>query len=207
MYFLAFKITSGRCYTYKDILLKTFIEISNTGDLKLLLRRGVAPQEYLVEVWEGIISDNSKATNNGGYSEYFQLLKGYDLLISEYVFVRATLIKLLMKVDHEDVKELSSRGYRISTKDSEGYAESIYNSLRKVDNLITKSEMKRKEIDRNFSGKEKTGKSEFVDVIAGLEIALERQIEDNITLAKYNALCKLAKRKNEQAEKALNKRK
>jgi len=96
----------------------------------------------------------------------------------------------------ENIEELKQRGFKIGTKSSEDYAESIAKAFGKSNVLVTKINMKRGEIERNYDAREKT-KASFPDVIASLEVALGdgRNIPDDITLAKYNALKKLAKAK------------
>lgn len=203
MFSRGYRNISKRCYTYSDILLKTFIEISNTGNLGLLLKKGKTRPEILAEVWEGIITENSKANNISDFNNNISELKSYHYLSNEFLFIRATLIKLLMDANDEDIKELRKRGYFIS-EDQEKYFDSVLMALRKCDNLKTKIEMKRKELERNNKSSDKSGKVEYVDLIASLEMSLGRQVEDNITLSKYNSLCKFAKRKHEQEKKALS---
>jgi hypothetical protein len=106
--------------------------------------------------------------------------------------VEALLTILWYSVDFDIVNQIRERGYVIDTTTSETYAKSLKTAQRKVKNLSTKTEMKRKEIERIYGNKEKKEPMSYEEIIGHLELALERSVMDseNLTLAKYNVLKK-----------------
>lgn len=95
--------------------------------MKLLLVEGSGSYDELEATikWEEIIRDNCKATNNRKYTQYMDAKKEYLRLVDEQAFVKTALVKLHFEVDRELIKELATKGFKISTETSEKYADSL----------------------------------------------------------------------------------
>lgn len=203
------KNSSVKLYDYGNILLRTYIEIATKGDFSLLIISGTPSAEELIQRWESIVRQNSKGNGDHRYDAYFELLKGYGEITGAYTITSIQLEILFYKIDWKIIEEVRQAGYKIETDSSEVYAKSIHAARRKIANLITRSEMKRKEIERQFGGKqEDVGAQTYEEIIGMLELALDRTIMDaeTLTLAKYNVLKKGVEDRRKAHERA-NKRK
>lgn len=171
----------------------TYIEIAQTGNVRLLVVKGSCPDHVLVEAFERIVKRNSECNGDYRYDAYFELLRGYSKLLAEYTTVKALLLKLSVAVVWSDIVEIRKRGYKISTTDSESYAASLYAASRRVDNLITKARSKQKEMENLQTG---TSTPEgFEEVLANLNFGLGFSVSENISLARYNEYRKILKAK------------
>lgn len=189
--------SSGKLFTYNDILLRTYIDISTTGNLEPLIIEGRSNREELLQAWEEIVRENGERNGDRSYSSYFRLLKGYGVLLATYSVVKISLLKLAVSpVDCEVVFDLRRRGYQINMSDNTVYAESIRVGLRKVDNLITRIRMKKSELEAQFAVQEKGTPIGFEEIIAKITSGLGFVVQDNITLARYNEYKKILKEKS-----------
>ena len=196
-----FKTISAVLFEYGNILLKTYIEIAVSGDLSKLIVSGSATTAELVERWESIVQENSRRNGDRRYDAYHTLLQNYAELVASHTVVSASLEILWWKVDFPIIDDVRSRGFKIDTINSERYKQSIISARAKCKNLITRYEMQRKEIERQFGqNDQKESSYTYEEIIGSLELGLERTImdSDTLTLAKYNVLKKGIQRKNEQ---------
>jgi hypothetical protein len=139
------------------------------------------------------------------------LLKGYaEIVASHTVVVAALEILWYVPIGHDIQKmseildEVRNRGYRIDTSTTDKYHKSLIAAKNKVQNMVTRAEMKRKEIERVFGQKEKTKSYGYWEVIGNLELALERSVLDSpetLTLAKYNELKRGVTERRKAAER------
>lgn len=189
-YYLLTPLLSEKSYLeYDTITLKLYLQIVETGNYKLLQKTGneaVIPELY--ERWEKILEESNKATGNEDYTDHNNLIKDYNLTIADYTYTKATIIMLLLKFDKELVDELVEGGYAIKIGNNEEFAESLNLALSKVNSLISIAASLLLEIQGNKKSKADR-KVTFMDLIVNLELVLERSLEDNILLCKYNALC------------------
>lgn len=164
-----------------------------TGKYELLLIEGECEQEELLEQWELIVKENSKASGDRKYESYFQLSKSYAQLVATYLIVKSSLLHLIiLPADMELVNDLRKRGYKI---DSEHYMQSIEACLIKVDNLVTRARMKQKEIESQFITSDRTKPGSFEEIMANLSVGLGFIVPDTLTLASYNEYKKILKAK------------
>jgi hypothetical protein len=168
------------------------MEIANTGNYSLLCKGwNKLVTQACMDAWELIVKNNSETR----YKNYVTDLKVLNSLIEDYVVIKGLLLKLCAIVDDDDIAFLAKKGYKIDTSGKKAYAESIKRAMRKSDNLTNRANLKRNEIMRQFeaSGDEKP--ETFDVVMADLIMGLEFNVDDNITLARYNELKKLVKEK------------
>lgn len=153
--------------------------------------------EKCVDAWELIVDKNSKANNSFDYINYIEKYRSYSLLLNEYITVKAMLTKLAFSIDVDIIAWLNKKGYKISiTEGNSKYEECLVNAIRKSDNLVTKTVMKANEL-RALQDKRGNTNGSFESVIADLIFSLGFEVKDDITLARYNELKKLIKRKHE----------
>lgn len=160
-------------------------------------------QDQLVDRWEEIVKENSEHNEGNQYEAYFSLYKGYNEIIAGHTVISACLEILWWKVDFGVIEEVRKRGFKIDTTSSPAFRKSIESALKRSSNMKTKAEMKRKEIERRFSGKEQKT-SGYWEIIGNLELGLERSITDSpetFTLAKYNELKKGVNERRKAAER------
>ncbi|MFN9913414.1 MAG: hypothetical protein ACK53L_12560, partial [Pirellulaceae bacterium] len=121
-------------------------------------------------------------------------------LLSDYNYVRATLIQLMFVVDDNYIEELRNKGYRIDTTDSLKYAESISNALRRSENLITRMKMKSNEIS-DMIGRDGGSKgATFEEIMAGLSLALKFAVPEDIKLSRFNEYKKIISERNQKLD-------
>lgn len=176
--------------------------IATTGNLNLLLLSGSLNREALMQQWEAIVKANSKASGDYAYDSFFHLIKGYAQIIANYTIVKASLWKLSFMIDWETIKDLRKRGFKIDTSNTTKYTASLTAGLHKVNNLITRATMKRKEMEalQQKENASKGSKIIFEELIAHLSMSLGFEVKDTITLAAFNAYRSVLKRKSEMQQ-------
>jgi len=203
-YFLSLRQGSRELWQYDDIPFKLFVSITSIGGLNRLLKSGVATEEELSDVWELIVKRNSEVSNSYRYGTYFQLMKSYLNLINEHTAVKAMLLHLYIQYDAEIIATLKKKRYIINTDNNVLYDESLEAAGRKVENLLTKINMKFNEI-QEFQKLDKGGKeSSFEELMATLTMSLGFVVADDITLARYNEYHKMLERKSATNKSKVN---
>jgi len=207
-FFRIFKSSSVIFFTYDDILLRQYLEVIKSGDFTKLIKEGNATEIECLEAWENIVKKQEKATGSNRFDTFLSLLKGYALLINDHTVIRACLIHLMNgPVDWEVLKTLNDKGYEVKINEY-GYAiyESIQAGLHRCENLVTKATMKQKELQRMFpEKKDKAEAQSFETVMAHLIAALEFNVDENITLARYNEYQNILRERQKAIEKANSK--
>lgn len=181
---------SYKLYEYENILLKTYFEIAETGNLNLLNEKSQAPQHELETQWEKILKENSLATGSMEYQNYFEDIREYGKLMAEAMLVRASILRLMFTVDDEVIAMLAEKGYRIDTSSATKYNITLEASLKRCNNYQTKLKIKHNDIELKQKGKKKISLGE---ILANLSAVLGFDISDSITLAKFNGYQKIAK--------------
>jgi hypothetical protein len=133
----AHKITSGRFFRYNNIPLSLYVQIVNTGDLSLLRRSWFGAGK--IQAWEQLCESAAQAINESQYNESLQDAKNYFRYSADYIYLSCLLTKLLYVVDHEAIKKLKVKGYKINLSSSEAYANSIYMAFHKLSNVVDKA--------------------------------------------------------------------
>lgn len=176
-----------------------YIELAGGANVMRLVVTGAPARETVLEQWETIVQENAKANGDYGYGSYFQLLKSYIALIAQYTIVKSILMRACYQIHYKDIEELRRRGFKINVSDSETYKTSLAAAMRKVGNLITKSLMKKGEIERQFKDSDRKTATAFPEVIAGLNVSLGFSVDKDITLSEFNEYKKILKAKNTAA--------
>jgi hypothetical protein len=176
------------------------MEIAGTGNVKLLVVTGSPDSFVCLQRWEEIVKENAEQNNNQDYDSYFQGLKLYSTLQAEYVLAKALLTYLCFSIDYEHITHLRKLGYKIDTTNTESFTVSLSNGLRKADNLKTKIETKMKELQLLFKG-DGNGKPEtFEQVLAHLNAGLGFNVNEDITLSRFNEYKKILKQRQPKGD-------
>lgn len=180
--------------------------IASDGDLNRLVISGEFPVEQLVERWESIVDQNADQNGDRQISAYRQLYKSYGLLLAEHTIVAGCLMIMTYQdaaLCWDSLVEVMERGYNIDTSSDDAYLKSIEKAKGRISHLITKSESKRKEIERKFGRRDKKeGNISIYDAIGALELSVGFSLDvDKLTLSHYNAL-KKGVREREAAKRA-----
>lgn len=196
MYFRDTKKQSVELYSYDNITLKLYTQIASGSSVKNLIIKGNPDSNQLAVAWEQIVKQNSQNNGTYQYNSYFQLLQTYELLVNEYNTIKAMLTKLSLKIDHDLIKELRRKGYNINaTVNSEVYATSLLNAGRKVENLVTKIKSKQTELNQMEAQDDRKSSLGFEELLANLSVGLGFNVDDSVTLARFNEFQKLLKKK------------
>jgi hypothetical protein len=191
--------TTVTYFSYHNIPLKLFLEISSTGEFERVVIKGKSDIDGCIDAWEEIIKTNSKETGDSSYNSYLSLYRAYYLLLNEYKLVKATLIYLMFNIDDNLIGMLGRKGYKIQTSGSKAYRESIESSSKKADNLKTKIVLREIEIQK-FAGNKKDNKKQIgiEELIATLSLQLGFEVDDTITLCRYNQYAKILKERSKK---------
>jgi hypothetical protein len=186
-------------YIYDDIPLKLYIELAASGEYKKLIKSGSATNDECAQAWENIMVKNGKVTGNLDYLNYFETYKQFQLLVSKYHMLKAILMKLAYPAffgfDKVKIQYMISEGYRIKLNTIEAYVASVQAADKRVNSLVTKILTKKAQLENMFKDKGKEEEPQgFYEIIAYL-IAEGFNINNDITLATYNQLVKIIRKK------------
>jgi hypothetical protein len=196
-----FKPTTTSFYHYDNIPLRLYFEVAESSDYERLQLSGEYDAEKALDVWEDIVKRNSEENGSHQYYAYINSHKGLNKLLNDYTMTKAMLIKLAFVVDKKLIERLNKMGYRISTKNSQEYEDSLVAAIRKSDNMVTKITMRQNELNTLFKAQEgNKSKRSFEQVIADLTVGLGFIVNEDITLARYNEYRKIIQKKHELAK-------
>lgn len=184
-----FSKSSSSVLSYETISLKTFIEISETGNLSLLGGKG----RENVEAWEKILAANAKAAGSFEFGNFKKDLRQLALLKADYQLVKAALTKLNFVVDEDTIAFLKKKGYKIDASGAASYRRSILAATSASDNLLSRISLKTNDIERRQQ--EITSPPSFQQILASLSVALGFTVDENVKLAWFNEAKKLLKQK------------
>lgn len=195
--------TTAVFFQYNTIPLKLYLEIGASSEFSRLVISGGADKQACLVQWEKIIQENNQHTGQVQYDEYRSLYVGYYQLITEYLQVKASFTTLLFVIDYPLIKELREMGFKIDLTDSAKYAKSLELGLKRNSNLITQARMKQSEMDKIYGAKSKEDIKPltFDDIMGWLQTEGVSGLDDNLTLARYNAIRAILKKKNEPKPK------
>ena len=162
----------------KDLPLKLFFEIAETGNIKLL---GNDIESVLVERWESIVIEYGKHDNNESIN---QVIEKSDMLYTQaalYCEIKGMLLYLVGSEKSEYVDRLNQLGYKIDNSSHKTKIESIQVNDQRSNNISTRMQVIKSEIDNYSSGK----KASFDAVMAWLSSNLGFEPKEDITVLRY----------------------
>lgn len=186
-------------YEYFNVPLKVYCNIVSTKNVALLLISGELNIEQAHRQWEKIVKQVEEEKHSLYYYNHLEDLQFIRDHMAEYIIIKASLSKLLYKVDLNLIKELAEQDYLIDIKHgNEAYARSVYDNLQRINNNITKIEMKQNEMA--LGNADKTEAPTFDSTMAQLTMALGFCVPEDITLARANQYTALLSKKNKTKE-------
>lgn len=202
-----------------------YLEVARSGDFKKLIKSGSADDAKCLEAWEDIVRRQEKETGTNQYNSLLALNKGYLTYLNDHTNIRASLILVWLSnrqeidsrtgeliwvncFDWDTLLYLKNKGYAVDTTNYESVIESIKINLHRCENLITRAVSKRKELEKLLKGKEESGGVKgFEEVLAHLNFSLGFNVDENITLARYNEYQKILRARQKAEENGRDKRK
>jgi len=158
---------------------------------------GKATLDECFECWEDIIQKSSDATGDGGYKSYFQNLRNYARLVRDFNLIKINITILYFEIDKDCIAYLASKGYVINTSTASGYLESLNNAMTRSNNIVSRMVSAYKLLEKATAKPKGSNKRpSFEQAMAHLTVALEMQVSDDITLARYNEYQKIIDKKN-----------
>jgi hypothetical protein len=171
------------------------MHVINTADVTKLCYFGECSNDECIERWEDIVQKNYEINGGFDYINYKDSLQSYARLIADYNIVRCLLLKLIFVVDNDYIEQLKQRGYVIDTTNSLKYVESINSCVTRSENIVTRMKMKANELS-HLIGDSDSKVLTFEEVIASLNVSLGFEVDDNITLVRFNEYNKMMKQRN-----------
>lgn len=197
--------SEGTYLNYDNILLRVYYDVALTGDYSKLLVNGTYSEESGVKVWEEILRDNCSATNNRKYKQYIDAYKEYLRLTNDYSFVKTAILRLHFDpIDHDLIKDLSTKGFRINTEDSTKYATSLKVCENQSRGYRTRIEVQKKAIERMRKDETKNAKNKSSSMQANLArvgTALGMVLPQDILLCSFNEYTNIIREKETAARK------
>lgn len=163
----------------------------------MLLISGEADDSELEKQWRLICDENAKQTGDRTLSTYQKGIRAYGKLVAEYELVKLYIMKLTMVVDYQSIDYLKSKGYKIDLSCASGYSESLSKAMLRSGSVITRVQMKLNELRAITNKTEKENIGNIEDTIARISTTLGFTLNQNITLASFNAYRKVAIQKLE----------
>ena len=182
----------------KDLPLKLFFEIAETGNIKLL---GNDIESVLVDRWESIVIEYGKHDNNESIN---QVIEKSDMLYTQaalYCEIKGMLLYLVGSEKPEYVERLNQLGYKIDNSSRKTKIESIQANDQRSNNISTKMQVIKAEIDSFSSGK----KASFDSVMVYLSSNLGFEPKEDITVLRYLEYKKQINERN-KAKRSNNRR-
>lgn len=191
---------TAQCYQYSNIPLKVYLEIAENLDLSLLILSGEPSEEQLQTTWKDIIVSSTRANGNMEYDYQLNMVISYRNLLKEYNTIRAVLTKLMFVIDDELISILTKKRYKIDTSYSSKYWESLTASWKRCDNMSTRLGIMMSQIKAEFKEKNNSSQHETMEEVLGsISYGIGFNVEDNVTLARFNKYKHLLKKKSETA--------
>ena len=162
----------------KDLPLKIFFEIAETGNIKLL---GNESESILVERWEKIVLDYGKYDDNQSIQNVIDKNDQLYTQAALYCEIKAMLLYLLGAEKQEYVDRLRSLGYYIDLTTHIKKVESIQASDRRANHISTRMQIIQKDIEKYSDGK----KASFDSVMTWLSSQLGFEPKEDLTVLRY----------------------
>lgn len=118
-------------------------------------------------------------------------------MMEEFISIRSKIIKLHFKIDTEIIKSLKRKGYNINTSSRSLYEESLDNALSRSEGIITRISLKLREMEKDSKKSETEDRDfGFEEIIAQLNVGLGFNVDDSLTLARFNEYKKIISKRN-----------
>lgn len=183
----------------KQLPLKIFFKIANSGDIKLLLIEQTEDVDInlLEEAWRLILEEYGKIDLNPSIND---TLEKSDLIfryIAELCEVKAMLLYLIGAYKMEYVERLRDLGYSINMSSHKDMIISINKANSKNDGLKNRIRSLKKSIDAHVEG----GEQDFDAVYVWLCVNLGFEPKEDMTVSRYLQYKKQIHERNKRDQK------
>lgn len=185
----------------KVLLLRIFFEITETGNVELLIiDNAKIDKKILVETWENIIIEYSELDGNQQVQDVME--RGDELYrqAALYCEIKGMLLYLVGADKQEYVDRLNELGYNVDTSSRIAKRKSIQKNDRRANNISTRMQIIQKEIETYSKGGKK---SSFDSAMSFLGMNLPHTPDENITVSRFLAYKKQINERN-TAKRASN---
>ena len=168
--------------TCKILPLRIFFEISETGNVELLIiNNAEIAKKILIETWENIVIEYAKIDGNQQVKDVID--KGDEIYrqAALYCEIKGMLLYLVGADKQEYVDRLNELGYIIDITDHKKKIESIQNNDRRANHISTRMQIIQNEINSYSTGK----KASFDSVMAWLSSQLGFEPKEDLTVLRY----------------------
>lgn len=169
----------------KVLLLRIFFEITETGNVELLIiDNAKIDKKILVETWENIIIEYSELDGNQQVQDVME--RGDELYrqAALYCEIKGMLLYLVGADKQEYVDRLNELGYNVDTSSRIAKRKSIQKNDRRANNISTRMQIIQKEIETYSKGGKK---SSFDSAMSFLGMNLPHTPDENITVSRFLA--------------------
>jgi len=177
------------------LLLKTFFEITETGNLTLLIMEGEVNNEILSETWENILREYAKRDSNWTLKNAFETSDEIYYKTAEFCEIQGMLLYLIGAEKQEYIDRLNELGYPITGKNRVEMVQSIQRNHQRSRNISTQIQTLKADITNNTNGKP----ASFDSVMAYLAANLGFEPNENITVGRYLEYKKIIRERNKSA--------
>ena len=182
----------------KDLPLKVFFEISETGNLKLL---GDEIEAVLIERWEAIIIEYGNYDNNEAIKDLLEKEVQLFTQAAMYCEIKGMLLYLVGGEKQEYVDRLNELGYKIDLSSNKTKIKSIQDNDQRANHISTRMQFIQKDIEKYSDGK----KASFDSVMAWISSQLGFEPKEDITVLRYLEYKKTINERN-KANRSNNRR-
>jgi len=182
----------------KDLPLKIFFEIAETGNVQLL---GKDKVENLVDRWETIVNEYSEKDDNKAMQNVINKNDELYKQAAMYCEIKGMLLYLVGADKQEYIDRLRQLGYKIETSTREAKIQSIKTNDTRSNHISTRMQIISSEIETYSSGE----KASFDSVMVWLSSNLGFEPREDITVLRYLSYKKQISERN-KAKRPNNRR-
>jgi hypothetical protein len=186
--------------TCKELPLRIFFEVAESGKVELLIIKGEVSKADLVKTWENIIEEYSKIDKNMAIRDVIEKKDEMFKQAALYCEIKGMLLYLLGAYKQEYVERLNELGYRINEDDRETFVKSIKTADSRANHISTRLQFLQKDLEKHDTDE----KSSFDAVIAWLSSQLGFEVNEDITVLRYLEYKKQIKRRERNSKKRFN---
>lgn len=170
--------------TCKVLPLRVFFEITDTGNVELLIiDNAEIAKKILIETWENIVIEYAKIDGNQQVQDVID--KGDEIYrqAALYCEIKGMLLYLFGAENQGYIDRLNELGYKIDTSSRVKKINSIKQNERRANHISTRMQIIQKEIESYGEGKKGT----FDDAMSFLGMNLPHVPDEDITVSRFLA--------------------
>lgn len=193
-----------------DFPLYNFIKISVTGDLNWIKKRGYVPKPILKKVFENIIDDYGRISENPKYRQTLRIGKEIRFLEGKLTIIQLIINQLATRYDKRLCDYLIQQGFRFnySPDDQERYFKELKLTVSQAKAMFLRRDDLKQELKQitETSG-QPVSESDYDDILSELSrYQMQPLYSKEITVSYFLAILKRFNREREVAAKGYRKK-